>query len=92
VIALAIAVLALSFAPILIRFSEHELGPYGTVFNRFWIASLALVLVNQIISFLRKSQNKEVSSEEREHYTVQDFIYLAIGTGLDPQLLTLPKC
>lgn len=83
VIALAIAVLALSFAPILIRFSEHDLGPYGTVFNRFWIASLALVFGSQAVRLWDKIQNHDVPSETRENYTVQDFVYLAIGTSLD---------
>ena len=81
--ALAIAILALSFAPILIRFSEHDLGPYGTVFNRFWIASLALVLGNQSVKLWGRIRNHESPSEAREQYTVQDFVYLAIGTSLD---------
>ncbi len=82
-IALAIAVLALSFAPILIRFSQHDLGPYGTVFNRFWIASLALVLSNKAIRLWRRIRSHDAPSEARANYTVKDFVYLAIGTSLD---------
>ena len=40
--ALFLGIFAVSFAAIFIRFSEYELGPYATIFHRFWISSLAL--------------------------------------------------
>ncbi|NEN93471.1 MAG: hypothetical protein F6K48_33160 [Okeania sp. SIO3H1] len=45
---LGIAVITLSISPILTRISENELGAYATIFNRFWITSLALILGNSI--------------------------------------------
>ncbi len=45
---LGISVITLSFSPILTRIAENELGPYATIFNRFWITSLALILGNGI--------------------------------------------
>ncbi len=38
---LVVALVSISFAPIFVRFSEVELGAYGTVFNRLWIFVLA---------------------------------------------------
>jgi len=35
---------AISFAPILIRLGEGELGPNATIFNRFWVATVAFGL------------------------------------------------
>lgn len=41
---LFLGILATSFAAIFVRISEEELGPYATIFNRFWIAAIALGL------------------------------------------------
>ncbi|MGA1601472.1 MAG: DMT family transporter, partial [Prochlorothrix sp.] len=41
-VSMVVAVCALSLASILIRLSEQELGPFATVFNRFWIAFVIL--------------------------------------------------
>ena len=43
-ILLSTAILILSSASILIRLSENELGPFATIFNRLWIAIIALVV------------------------------------------------
>ena len=42
IIALLLGIFAVSFAAIFIRVSEYELGPYATIFHRFWISSVAL--------------------------------------------------
>lgn len=40
---LVLSLVALSFSPILIRLSEGEIGPNATIFNRFWISTVAFV-------------------------------------------------
>ncbi len=44
ILALVVGLVATSFSPIFIRFSQGELSPDATIFNRFWIASIALGL------------------------------------------------
>lgn len=45
---LTAATLALSFAAIFIKLSEVEIGPNATVFNRLWIATVALWLWREV--------------------------------------------
>ncbi|MGA1265323.1 MAG: DMT family transporter, partial [Prochlorothrix sp.] len=52
------AVCALSLAAIFIRLSEQELGPFATVFNRFWIAFIVAAggqSLLRLVQFLRQS-------------------------------------
>lgn len=44
--ALCIAVLSIASAAILIKFSEQEINPYATAFNRFWITTAILGIWN----------------------------------------------
>ncbi|MDX2231676.1 MAG: DMT family transporter [Leptolyngbyaceae cyanobacterium bins.349] len=44
--ALCIAVLSIASAAILIKFSEQEINPYATAFNRFWITMVVLTIWN----------------------------------------------
>ncbi len=78
---LGIAVVTLSFAPILTRIAENELGPYATIFNRFWITSLALILGNGI-KILWDRQGDRSSTNVEETYTFKDFLYLFLNTIL----------
>jgi drug/metabolite transporter (DMT)-like permease len=67
-------IFAVSFAAIFIRISEYELGPYATIFNRFWIASLALgtwVGCKQMWPFSGPQE-----SESPVHLTRQDWGWL----------------
>lgn len=41
-VAMLAAIVALSLAAIFIKLSERELGPFATIFNRFWVAYLVL--------------------------------------------------
>ena len=52
--ALFLAIVALSLAAIFIRLCERELGPFATIFNRFWIAFLCVLVWNQIDAFLSR--------------------------------------
>ncbi|MBW4493752.1 MAG: DMT family transporter [Oscillatoria princeps RMCB-10] len=45
-VALLLALISIASAALLIRFSEREIGPSATVFNRFWIATAVLGLWN----------------------------------------------
>ena len=87
---LVISVIALSFAPILVRCSETELGPYGTVFNRFWITGLLLVLGKGIKTFWNRisaSLSDKIHDLSLEHpeevYTLQDIAYLILAAILE---------
>ena len=57
---LLIGLIAISLAPIFVRFSLTEIGPLATIFNRFWIAAL-------IFSFWQgiKMIRREYSEEDR---------------------------
>jgi drug/metabolite transporter (DMT)-like permease len=46
--ALLVALVSISLSAILVRFSEHELSPYATAFNRFWITALVLAAWNGV--------------------------------------------
>ena len=43
---LGIAVLSIASAAILIKFSEQEISPYATAFNRFWMTTVILTVWN----------------------------------------------
>ncbi|NET43991.1 MAG: DMT family transporter [Okeania sp. SIO2B3] len=85
---LGIAVIILSFSPILTRISENELGPYATIFNRFWITSLALILGNGI-KILWDKQSDRLSTNVQETYTFKDFFYLFLNTILGTACLVI---
>jgi drug/metabolite transporter (DMT)-like permease len=52
---LAIAIIALAFSPIFTKFSELELSPTATTFNRFWISTI-IVTGWQLIATWRSEQ------------------------------------
>jgi drug/metabolite transporter (DMT)-like permease len=74
---LVLSLVALSFSPILIRLSEGELGPNATIFNRFWISTVAFVIWNQ---FTARGQQSGSQGKLRQRYTIRQ-ILLLIGVG-----------
>lgn len=54
--ALFLAIVALSLAAIFIRLCEQEIGPFATVFNRFWVAFLMLFVWNQGDAFFARQR------------------------------------
>ncbi|WP_240041638.1 MULTISPECIES: DMT family transporter [Okeania] len=78
-ILLSTAILILSSASILIRLSENELGPFATIFNRLWIAIIALVVWKTFTK--ARSQIIEGVSIEPETYTKKDIV-LSVMSGL----------
>lgn len=77
-ILLPIGILILSLAAIFIRFSENELGPFATIFNRFWIGIVTL-LVWKTFCKIRYKTIYGVSIEA-ETYTKKDII-LGVSCG-----------
>ncbi|MBW4635143.1 MAG: DMT family transporter [Iphinoe sp. HA4291-MV1] len=79
VASLVVSIVALSFSPILIRLSEGELGPNATIFNRFWISTVAFFLWNGVTAArLRLSNNQP--DEKLQLYTIRQ-ILLLVGFG-----------
>lgn len=76
---LLLSLVALSFSPILIRLSEGELGPNATIFNRFWISTVAFVLWNQFTAARGQLSGSEPKLPQR--YTIRQ-ILLLIGVGV----------
>lgn len=73
---MVVAVAALSLAAIFIRLSEQEIGPFATLFNRFWIAFVVLWggrLLNRWVSH---------GSPEPETYTFRDILWIAVSGTL----------
>ncbi|MGD1701359.1 hypothetical protein [Dapis sp. BLCC M229] len=85
---LGIPIITLSFSPIMTRIAENELGPYATIFNRFWITSLALILGNGI-KILWNKQSDRLSTNVQETYTFKDFFYLFLNTILGTACLVI---
>ena len=80
---LCIAVLAISFAAIFIRLSESDISPNATVFNRLWIATVALGLWNVIraiyINF--KPEKQPELQVYNSPYTIKNLVFL-LGIGV----------
>jgi len=80
--ALAGSMICISFTPIFIRFSDLELSAYATIFNRFWIASVALLLTQQLLSAKKSaaSEEKPVALDPKQMALLLcDGLVLAIG-------------
>lgn len=76
VISMGTAIVALSLAAIFIKLTEMELGPFATVFNRFWLAFAILWLSHQV-NAVRSRQNGE--SDKRLDYSKQDIVLLVVA-------------
>jgi drug/metabolite transporter (DMT)-like permease len=74
---LVLSLVALSFSPILIRLSEGELGPNATIFNRFWISTVAFALWNLLTKSSHSSDNQ---ARLQQRYTIRQ-ILLLLGVG-----------
>ncbi|MGK7946539.1 MAG: DMT family transporter [Microcystaceae cyanobacterium] len=77
---LILALIAISFAPIFIRFSEIELGAYGTVFNRLWIFVIAFGLTKFIRQSLTASETVQPPSE-RSLISKTNFLLFGVGVA-----------
>lgn len=77
--ALAVSIFALSMAAIFIHVSEGELGANATIFNRFWIATVAFGLWNGGLAVLRRLSEKQPIKQQP--YTMK-VMWLLLGTGI----------
>ncbi|TAG89334.1 MAG: DMT family transporter [Oscillatoriales cyanobacterium] len=78
IVSLLAALLAVSFAAIFIRFSEREISPNATVFNRLWIATVVFAVWNGVAA-ARRRMSEDVPFV-RSNYTVRDVMLLtAVG-------------
>ncbi|MDZ8133703.1 MAG: EamA family transporter [Nostoc sp. DedQUE04] len=70
---------AISFGSIFMKLSEIELSPSATVFNRFWLASVAFLIWHGYKAIRQRfSADKPV---EQQSYTSQDMLLL-LGAGI----------
>lgn len=61
--ALCIAVLSIASAAILIKFSEQEINPYATAFNRFWITTAILGSWNGVRILWQRVKSRSTKTE-----------------------------
>lgn len=77
--ALAVSIFALSLAAIFILVSERELGVNATIFNRFWIATVAFGLWNVLVAVRSRLSQKQPIKQQP--YTMK-VMWLLLGTGI----------
>jgi drug/metabolite transporter (DMT)-like permease len=58
---LCLALFSIASAAIFIKFSEQEISPYATAFNRFWITTVILGLWSGVIAVRRQQENSETA-------------------------------
>jgi drug/metabolite transporter (DMT)-like permease len=75
---LVVSLVALSFSPILIRLSESELGSNATIFNRFWISTVAFALWNGVTAARRRLSDTQ--PQKPQVYTTR-LLWLLLGVG-----------
>ncbi|MEB3278197.1 MAG: DMT family transporter [Lyngbya sp.] len=86
ILSLVIGLVAISFSPIFIRLSEGEISPYSTIFNRFWIATVALGLWNGISA--KRPQDSVSFLKKQPVYSVQTLgLLLGLGSLLSVSLM-----
>jgi drug/metabolite transporter (DMT)-like permease len=71
-LAMLAAIVALSLAAIFIKLSERELGPFATIFNRFWVAYGVLLIWHE----WERSQTLDSPTAKSIEYTRRDQMQL----------------
>lgn len=59
IVSLCLALLSIASAAIFIKFSEQEISPYATAFNRFWITTVILALWSGFKALRQRQENSE---------------------------------
>lgn len=79
IVSLFVGVVAISFGSIFIRWSESELSPNSTIFNRFWLGSVVFGLWQGYKAIRQRlSGDKPV---QQHSYTSQELLLL-LGAGI----------
>ncbi|MEC4894736.1 MAG: DMT family transporter [Oscillatoria sp. PMC 1051.18] len=82
---LILSLIAYAFVPILIKWSEVEISPEATIFNRYWIAALILVCWQFLRIILHFNSSQFVNEPNIELESVQDvFISQPISLEVEP--------
>jgi drug/metabolite transporter (DMT)-like permease len=75
---LVVAIFAIAFVAIFIRWSEGEISPSATIFNRFWIATVLFGLWNGFKTTYQLLSDKQ--PVEQQPYTSREvWLLLAVG-------------
>ncbi|XWK86819.1 MAG: DMT family transporter [Phormidium sp.] len=81
-VSLFLGIVGISFAAIFIKLSESELSPYATIFNRLWISTAILGLVNGIQGIRRRySPDKVEKNSPKKSENFRKYIWLFVGYG-----------
>ena len=59
IVSLCLALLSIASAAIFIKFSEQEISPYATAFNRFWMTTVILGLWSGLKAVRRQQEKRE---------------------------------
>lgn len=86
IIALVVGLVATSFSPIFIRLSQADLSPDATIFNRFWIASLALALWNGLSGMRRQQRSRHALWQRPNWLQIVGLLFL-MGSLLSTALI-----
>lgn len=78
---LSIALIAIGFGPIFVKFSLREIGAEATVFNRFWIATLIFGIWN-LINIIRHKSSDKIASDNNHVYTFKVICLLILMGSL----------
>ena len=66
-VCLIVALVSISLAAIFIKWSEQEISPYSTAFNRFWISTIVLLLWHKLSG--TRTQEMEQQPQPNSIYT-----------------------
>lgn len=78
-VCLIVALVSISLAAIFIKWSEQEISPYSTAFNRFWISTIVLLLWHKLSG--TRTQEMEQQPQPNSIYTGWVLLQL-LGVGI----------
>ena len=86
IVSLCLALLSIASAAIFIKFSEQEISPYATAFNRFWITTVILGLWSGLKAVRRQQKNSETLQSSPYTATIVGQLFL-VGLFLAADLM-----
>ena len=85
-IALCVAVVSIASPAIFIKFSEREISPYATAFNRFWITALVLGAWNVVRSRRNPAQSEATAPSPYSKAVIGELICAGLFLAADLML------